>query len=358
MITQSIAKDCPHVRKASGVIHLQPEIVAGLAGAASDKDEWAIVLQGERSEDAYEITVTGWRLPEQERTGGHVDLSKDVLQTPFSNPPGNDVCVVHLHPGYGYAHFSTLDKDKLNTRYPASIVISQSKTSLLGFEYEAVGKVQLPCGGRGEITFHVQPMTGPEMAKVNRVVHNEADLGDCVRAENVAQSPWQVQWRGACGLVEPKVHTKVAAFGVSNEILDVVSKLSRERERKQLKGFQGSHGASDFRGYTTERKLAVGWECPKDKTPLYWSTQKDGRMYCDKCNGYFTEPASSETKDERKGETIDTEGMEWCESCEAFVVDNAWACSVCEAEYCSNCSTYHDGSCLGRTVDQVGMVLA
>lgn len=324
MFKLPVAHDCPHTRKSRGVILLQPEMVAALSGAVHDKDEWAIVLQGIKSDDGYEITVTGYRLPEQERTGGHVDLSKDALQL-------EDVAVLHSHCDFG-ARFSTLDVDKLNTRYPASIVVSQSKTALLGFDYQAVGKVTLPCGGKGEIDFYIQPMTGPQLAQVQRVTHNEADLGDCVRFQNVAEDFWQVQWKGDCGLVEPKVAPKPAAFGVSNDLLDVVAKLSRE---KKVVGFQG-------RELLNFCKKADGWQCPTDSEPLWWSITKEGQMYCDKCNSYFSLPESSTVTD------VITNDMCFCESCEDFTADGDYSCGVCEADYCATCDTYHDGSCFGK----------
>jgi hypothetical protein len=339
MVKLPIAHECPHTRKASGVILLQPDLVAALSGAVHDKDEWAIVLQGTKSDDGYEITVTGYRLPVQERTGGHVDLSKDIVQTPFSNPKGNDVAVLHSHCDFG-ARFSTLDVDKLNTRYPASIVVSQSKTALLGFDYQAVGKVTLPCGGKGEIDFYIQPVGGPQLAQVSRVTHDEKDLGDCIRFQNVAEDFWQVQWRGDCGLLEPTA-PKPAAFGVSNDLLNVVAQLPRE---KKVTGFNNSGIQRWQQKAFTERKEAVGWICPTDKTQLYWSIVKDGQMTCDKCNQYFKPP-----EDSVSGLT-DIGDMMWCESCEKYTADNDYSCGVCEAGYCATCDTYHDGSCFfGKT---------
>jgi proteasome lid subunit RPN8/RPN11 len=325
-----IAHDCPHTRKSNGVILLSQEMVAALSGAVRDPDEWAIVLQGTKSDDGYEITVTDYRLPEQERTGGHVDLSKDSVQTPFSNPKGNDVAVLHSHCDFG-ARFSSLDVDKLNTRYPASIVVSQSKTALLGFDYQAVGKVTLPCGGKGEIDFYIQPVGGPQLATIQRVTHDEENLGDCIRFQNVAEGPWQVQWKGDCGLVEPKVAPRPAAFGVSNDLLNVVAKLPREMKdiRQHNIGF-------------TQRREAVGWVCPTDGMQLYWSTIKNGEMYCDKCNSYFTVPGEV-----KKEEVVNISDMVYCESCEDWVADGVNCCKVCEAGYCASCTTYHDGSCFG-----------
>jgi hypothetical protein len=339
MVKLPIAHDCPHSRKASGVILMSPELIASLSGAVHDKDEWAIVLQGTKSDDGYEITVTGYRVPKQDRSGGHVDLAKDVVQTPFSNPKGNDVAVLHSHCDFG-ARFSQLDVDKLNTRYPASIVVSQSKTELLGFSYQAVGKVTLPCGGKGEIDFYIQPVGGPESAAVNRVTHNETDLGDCIRFQNVAEDFWQVQWKGDCGLVEPKVTPKPTAFGVNNDLLDVVAKLPRERK---IVGFNNNSIQPWQQKAFTPRKEATGWICPTDKAQLYWSIVKDGQMHCDKCNDYFTLPKDVEEDDTRDF----ADDMSYCESCEDYVADKEFSCAVCEAGYCGPCDTYHDGSCFG-----------
>ena len=354
MYKQRVAHDCPHTRKANGVILMPPDLVAALSGAVQDKDEWAIVLQGIKSDDGYEITVNGYRVPVQDRSGGHVDLSKDVVQTPFSNPKGNDVAVLHSHCDFG-ARFSSLDVDKLNTRYPASVVVSQSKTALLGFDYQAVGKVTLPCGGKGEIDFYIQPMTGPELATVQRVTHNEDNLGDCIRMQNVAESPWQVQWKGDCGLLDPKVAAKPAAFGVSNDLLDVVAKLPRERK---VIGFNG--GVQQWQQSPTERKKADGWVCPADGTQLYWSIVKDGQMICDKCHGYFTKPEEDKTTESASDEYSKQnlfEDMTWCESCKSYVADGDYCCKVCEAGYCDTCDTYHDGSCFLGTQGTLAEVI-
>ncbi len=342
MIKQRVSRSCPHTRKANGVILMPTDMLAALSGAVKDRDEWAVVLQGIKSEDGYEITVNGWRLPEQERTGGHVDLSKDIIQTPLSNPPGNDVAVLHSHCDFG-ARFSQLDIDKLNTRYPASIVISQSKTELLGFAYQAVGKVTLPCGGKGEIAFYIQPMAEIELATVNRVTHNEADLGDCARYHNVAANPWQVQWRGECGLVEPAVAPKPYAFGATNDLLDVVAKLPREQDRKVV-GFNSQE--------THNKRKKSEWICPSDKSELYWSLVKVGELYCDKCTSYFVPPddAKQGAKQDSKtkpttfvGENVFvTENMYLCEVCGKYDEFEDWDCGTCgDSTLCLACGVGH-----------------
>src|SRR2546423_1387749 len=114
MFKQQVVTDCPHTRKAQGVVLMSPELISQLAAAVHDVDEWAILLTGERRRQGYEVEVTGYRLPLQKRSGGEVMLPEFDLESDV-------VGVIHSHHKLG-AFFSTTDKTKLNLRFPMSIV--------------------------------------------------------------------------------------------------------------------------------------------------------------------------------------------------------------------------------------------
>ena len=334
-----VAKDCPHTRKSSGIVLMQPDMIAALAGAVLDKDEWAVVLKGIRSEDGYEVTVTGWRMPPQERTAGHVDLADDVLEA-------DDVCVVHSHAGGWTATFSPTDEAKLNTRYPASIVLAQGKDEFLGFAYSGVGTVILPCGSKGQIAMFIQPTVGPELATVQRVIEAPERLGGCTRYTDASPDPYQTLWTASCGLQEP-LQTKVAAYGVTKDILELVDKLPRERKyvrqdtvQQGTVGAYQEHGAVGFGNYKTPEPVKVeGYMCPICMGDLVWSIAQKGGGWCSKCSKYFTIPkAETETKSEE--ETV------WCDEClEDVEANGTGKCVKCKTPYCMDCDYCHKYGC-------------
>lgn len=151
-----VVHNCPYTKAGSGVMHINHKTLGVLAGAVHDKIEWMAFLIGTRSQDGLEVTVTDLRVPEQNRSTGHCETFKEEPLPP------DVVGVVHSHHSMG-AFFSQTDVDKLNPRFPTSIVISQLRhdaipeCKLLGFNYKAEGRAPLPCGSIGVIDFTVQP---------------------------------------------------------------------------------------------------------------------------------------------------------------------------------------------------------
>jgi proteasome lid subunit RPN8/RPN11 len=156
MITIPVVESCPYTASGTGVLKLSHEVIKVLAGAVYDKLEWIALLEGTRSENGLEVSVTGLRIPLQERSHAACEL---VRQEPLGP---EIVGVVHSHHNMR-AFFSVTDHDTLNTRFPLSIVVAQphaqnSKTeNLFGFSYLAEGRAQLPCGSTGIVQFIALP---------------------------------------------------------------------------------------------------------------------------------------------------------------------------------------------------------
>lgn len=200
-------KTCPVTRASVGVMTVEPGIIAQIAGATSSKDEWLMWLLGERSDDGYEVHVTGYHVPPQKRGGSHADLAN---QAEGHDMPANLVGVIHLHPWKGAANFSSIDHADLNPLYPSSIVVSPADNNL-GFTYSAEGKVVLPCGSTGVIGFEVA-VAGSErhMAEPVRGVHDPkyTGLGDCNQYTELVQDYALVD-SSACGLEETQVRPAI-----------------------------------------------------------------------------------------------------------------------------------------------------
>jgi len=232
-----MVKSCPHVKPSKGIVRLSSELISMLAAAVDDKDEWAIILKGTRSDDGYDATVTSFWLPEQDRSGGHVSVKEydgfEIIDGVVKQD--DNIGVIHSHNSMG-AFFSSLDRDKLNPRYPISIVVAQPKNTLkyLGFAYEAVGKIKLPCGTTAEVPFSIQPLEGPTLFEITRFAVPEGnevkDLGDCPHHENEPKDQYHVQLKAKCGLVEPE-QLRANAFGKEDTtLLKMVEALPRAKE--------------------------------------------------------------------------------------------------------------------------------
>jgi hypothetical protein len=336
-----MVRDCPHTRKSNGVVSITPEIIAALAGAVYDKDEWAVILTGSCSEDGYEVNVTGWRVPEQTRDREFVGTDTDLLRD-------GDQAVVHSHHNMG-ARFSQKDKAELNPRYPASIVIAQSKTAVLGFDYEAVGKVVLPCGSKGEIEFKIQPTGMPMLAAVRRVVHKRDDLGDCLRFEHLVTDAYKQRRKSACGLEERTAHAVFNAFGSNDMILKEVEKLPRTTGIQQ-QYWLGGGGYSNYNSSNGNTQPRVdGYICGHKhcKGDLYWSALYPTKGKCEKCRTFWTIPKEEkETKKRDDSYGIDPDDMKDCLDCGNYVfVGDYYNCPVCHSDYCAVCDKCHNGRC-------------
>jgi proteasome lid subunit RPN8/RPN11 len=156
MISVKVVEACPYTVAGTGVMRVSHDVLAILAGAIYDKDEWLALLVGTRSADGMDIAVTSLRIPQQERSHASCELAKPEPLAP------DVVGVVHSHHSMG-AFFSQTDVNTLNPRFPSSLVVAHVKAKsseaegLLGFSYQAEGCVSLPCGSLGTVGFTVIP---------------------------------------------------------------------------------------------------------------------------------------------------------------------------------------------------------
>lgn len=227
--------DCPVTRGSLGVMTMPPDLIGMIAGAVRDKVEWAVLLNGTRSEDGYEVTVERFTVPVQERSGTHavireVELADDV------------VGVMHSHHTMG-AFFSTTDKNTLNPRFPSSIVVAVENNNL-GFKYEAVGKVILPCGGLGEVKFRLA-VAGVKRfaAKAIRGQHGESDsdLKGCLEYQMVGDE-WTYSRAARCGIESTVEYERPMVFGLEGglSLLDTIKANTRKAPRQA--GFTAGKG--------------------------------------------------------------------------------------------------------------------
>lgn len=276
-------KNCPHTRRSSGVIYLEPQLISELSSAVYDKDEWAIVLLGVREEGGWIVRVSDYFIPPQVRESAHVKILE------FDMTP-EIVGVIHSHHHMG-AQFSGTDDRELNPRFPSSIVVGQDRSSYLGFEYEACGKVQLACGTTGLVNFYIQPTVGPAVtAGVVKAVHKETDLGDCTRVSNLADE-FHVQLASSCGLEEEKVQLRARAFGNSGGLLALVEKLPRPLPPAPKQQPQSSVKVNDKRRFGGLGK-SFGASPQTDLTDLDLQVTNDDteKVICELCgdmNGFW-----------------------------------------------------------------------
>lgn len=351
MFTIKPVQSCPMTRKSLGIVLMTPELISELAAAVTDKDEWAILLTGERRKGGYEVEVTGYEIPPQERSGGHVSLPEFDL-TP------DIVGVIHSHHHMG-AFFSDIDKPTLNTRFPTSIVIAHGADTYLGFKYLGTGKVQLPCGSTGEIEFKIQPTVGPVVASISQITHLDTDLGDCNRYVDHGDE-WNVEFEAACGLKEPRT-LKAKAFGTAPTLLDAVAQLARPTltglgkqnssgsafTQKQIENdpdsrFCKEHKQWDWCEY--REKLSTKSSIPNDDT--YWCMKHSD---WDKCNAPKDESFLKKYENivVRQSDLSNTgiDQLVYCDSCSTRAPFMDWSCENCGAPYCMTCEGGHYGEC-------------
>lgn len=224
---------CPVSRASMGVITFTPEHIGMIAGAARHKLEWALLLHGERSADGFEVTVTDFTVPPQYRGSADVEL-------PEMDLAADVVGVMHLHPWWSSPHFSGIDRDTLNPRFPSSVVVSPS-TNSLGFAWEAVGKVTLPCKALGQVDFEVA-VEGVERfaAEPVRATHGlENEVKGCEHWQWVDGSD---EWTGKiatdCGLVGLDTE-KPTVFGLNGD--DLLAEVEKQTLRKLITSGKGKN---------------------------------------------------------------------------------------------------------------------
>lgn len=208
-ISTPTVRQCPYTQGSNGVMEFTPEVIAQIAGAVRDRDEWLLLLAGTRSEDGFHVSVNNLIAPPQKRGGAHVTIGAHAgladLEMPINGPvlkyEGADIVgVMHSH-NTMRAFFSVDDENTLNPNFPSSIVVAYANNAL-GFEYQAVGKTRLSCGSRGEISFLLKVAGSPRFAPTTLVAHPKfKDLGDCNKYKTQkARDEYHAIEKSECGL--------------------------------------------------------------------------------------------------------------------------------------------------------------
>ena len=304
---------------------------------------------------------------------------------------------MHSHAAYT-ARFSHTDKEKLNPRFPVSIVVAQKSKSYLGFEYEAVGKVILPCGARAEVEFFIQPTVGPEIAKVERVVHKAEDLGDCNKVENKSESPWHVQYAALCGVHTMPEQLRAHAFETNEDVLNVVKDLPRVKpinrmteteirchkdshwcqqhntwdfckvnqeflsknksnSKGKLKKSRGKGTGSVVSSSTKEERIEPAYYCKPCRDAgkngdltIKFTLFVGGAtpyMHCKGCDKNY-EYAIGDVKPKLESEEDDDDNTDqgvYCWECCKWNMFRYLMCEDCFAPYCAACDIGHEGEC-------------
>lgn len=259
-----VVSSCPVVKASKGVMEFPPELVAAIAGAVLDKIEWMVLLLGERSEDGFQVKVTGFRVPQQRRTSNDVSMT-EPMEADGSTIGEDVVGVLHSHHSLG-AFFSHTDNTELNPQFKSSIVVSQGSTTALGFKYKAEGKVVLPCGSVGKVDFQLV-ITGTRWtAEVVREHDGKGGFGDCEHVtESVEKTDDELVESKTtafdCALIDGTMQPlqsvirkeKPRVFGVvgGEQLLDEIRKMTTGYSYQS--GHYGQQG-----GYAYERRTSVG----------------------------------------------------------------------------------------------------
>lgn len=218
MFTIPLATNCPRTRGGQGRIYIPTDILVQLSSTLKDQKglEWALLLCGKRESNGREIWVEGFEVPSQTRSSGAVDLDTFDLEEWH-------VGALHSHHSMG-AYFSSKDIGDYNKKFGCSIVISTKfdtdEGKVLGFEYEAVGKVLMGCGTLGLWPMRIVPIDRStrqvvedwpeEWIQLKDDVEG-ADLGDCPKQEWTYPSTVKIAAKAACGLEDS--YLAVRAFG-------------------------------------------------------------------------------------------------------------------------------------------------
>jgi proteasome lid subunit RPN8/RPN11 len=236
MISIPVVPSCPYTRVGQGLLHIAHPVLSIFAGAVHDRIEWIALLTGTRSPDGMEVMVTGVRVPLQERSHASCELVREEPLTP------EVVGVVHSHHSMDAA-FSTIDDSTLNPRFPLSIVVARnSHTStdsekLFGFNYQAEGRVPLPCGSIGIIAYLAVPSPmldiWPEVAEFG---YEEPDttvsLFHCPHTTRTLAGITQT-CKTACGI--ENTQPAQAIFG--NDSKEFMTEVQQKTQRSKIKNY-------------------------------------------------------------------------------------------------------------------------
>lgn len=269
-------EECPVTKGSMGVMTFTADQIAMIAGAVRDKIEWMVLLHGERSADGYEVKIDRFTVPPQYRSGAEVELAEDITL------PEDCVGVMHSHHHMG-AFFSRTDREELNPRFPSSIVVAIGYGNL-GFNYQACGKVVLPCGALGLVDFGLAIVEDAKFAaEPIRGQHVELDpkskdaLKGCTRrayGEHPEDSYLALD-QTQCGLTIGETVERPLVFGMDgSQLLAAVQSMTRERPDRRLPAhYSGSQ--TGFVRVTDEGQTGNGKGGKKGKKGKY-SARKNG----------------------------------------------------------------------------------
>lgn len=227
MFKRQLVKSCPIVQASQAVMRVPIELVREWAGLLyAEKDcEWLALLTGRREQDGYLVEVEGMIIPQnQQRSMGHVKL-------PEGTEPEGVVGVIHSHHGMG-AQFSGTDIATLNNRFWSSIVISYALDNVddperwwMGFDYEAVAQVKLPCGNLGMVKAEIEVVGAPPETFEAKTPYRAApdfyplhhEIGDCPSTKVRMVNEWQADIKMGCGMETADSSPIMGAIGSTVE---------------------------------------------------------------------------------------------------------------------------------------------
>jgi hypothetical protein len=257
---------CPVVKATKGLIEIAPELIAQLAGAIWDKDEWMTVGLGERNENGLHVIITElWTPPNQIRRGSHVRPYKGDEPTLDEMFPEwvreRMVCGIHSHHMMS-ARFSGSLKAKgdggdlsdggICSNFASSIVVatpdSKVESKLLGFSYEAILNYDLECGEMGVSYANLMPLgveDWPFSHKIERpsITSKVESLGDCPNILRYRAGSYSHKDKASCG-VETTSNYNRAAFGSDGGA--ILSELP-EPEKAYVVTYNGGKGSNKNR---------------------------------------------------------------------------------------------------------------
>ena len=339
-----VIRRCPYTRESLGVVHMEPKLIAELAGMVQLKDEWAFTMRGRRK--GLETWVHKFEVPKQVRGPASVHLDKDTNcgAQAFDGSDDLDIVgVIHSHHTMG-AFFSGTDESELNPNFPLSIVIAQG-TQILGFSYKAEGRYPLPCGSLGIIAYKIQPTVGDWPWPVTPIFENDGktDWGDCKKVTKTEVETYWLEEKSECGI--SLKFPKANVFGTSQEMLPELHKNSTveipvNRNLPAVYQPKGGFDEKKFQGYGSQYGYGLegyyeGWaaynwpednksqykgskltdvserwdymnhyKCPKCK--LEWSDvgHVNETSFCEKCIDFAEIKPHASSKREERAETI------------------------------------------------------
>jgi proteasome lid subunit RPN8/RPN11 len=254
MISVNVVEACPYTVAGTGAMHISHDVLAILAGAIYDKDEWIALLLGTRSENGLEITVSGIQVPLQERSYASCELARP-------EPLGSNVVgVVHSHHSMG-AFFSKTDHDTLNPRFPSSLVVAHVKAKsseaeeLLGFSYQAEGRATLLCGTPGIVRFTVipTPLTPQWPVVVSPGFNTPSSQVGLYQCPHVTRTQVGLEHhcKTACGIND--IQPARAIFGQNSEAF--MSEVVAKTERTKVKQWYSNQQNKGVQTYDGHRKV-------------------------------------------------------------------------------------------------------